>query len=387
MSALFSAGAKTAYVKTIKELELPVRTAFQLTAFCCVWLDGVEENIPLSALRSMLRVAEINFMENSMQQGKHKLIAEGILVNGNDVGLADTETWTFTQKARETLLSELDLQKKTKIIGRNIIKADTIQERLMFYHDKAEERIGELAELLDEENFSSVRKRLAEQKVGAAFTILFQGPPGTGKTETAYQLARMTGRDICLVDISETKSQWFGESEKRIKAIFSRYRTLVNGGGTTPILLFNEADAVLGKRQELGDVRRGPAQTENAIQNIILQEMETLGGGILIATTNMVCNLDKAFERRFLYKIEFEKPDHKVKTQIWKSRLNGLEEQDAQTLSRRYDFSGGQIENIVRKQAINSILRDTPLTLDGLSALCDDEMLDVGTKPIGFRAH
>ncbi|GHV80254.1 hypothetical protein AGMMS49944_20450 [Spirochaetia bacterium] len=84
-----------------------------------------------------------------------------------------------------------------------------------------------------------------------------------------------------LVDISETKSMWFGESEKRIKELFDRYHGLLKSGGRTPILFFNEADAVLGKRQELGEVRRGPAQTENAIQNIILQELEDLAGGIL----------------------------------------------------------------------------------------------------------
>jgi SpoVK/Ycf46/Vps4 family AAA+-type ATPase len=115
-----------------------------------------------------------------------------------------------------------------------------------------------------------------------------------------------------LGEISETKSKWFGESEKRIKAVFDRYHGLVKEKGIAPILLFNEADAVLGKRRELTQSRLGPDQTENAIQNIILQEMENLNG-ILIATTNMTVNLDKVFERRFLYKIEFDKPDTEAK--------------------------------------------------------------------------
>ncbi|MCL2193404.1 MAG: ATP-binding protein [Treponema sp.] len=112
------------------------------------------------------------------------------------------------------------------------------------------------------------------------FTILFQGLPRTGKTETAYQIARLTGCDICLVDISETKSKWFGESEKRRKSIFDGYKNMIKTCKSTSILLFNEAVAVLGKRQELGETRRGPAQTENAMQNIILHEMENLHGGI-----------------------------------------------------------------------------------------------------------
>lgn len=88
---------------------------------------------------------------------------------------------------------------------------------------------------------------------------------------------------------------WFGESEKLIKGIFDNYRKAVRESKAAPILLFNEADAVLGKRQQNGNNRL--AQTENAMQNILLQEMERLEG-ILIATTNLTQNLDKAFERR-----------------------------------------------------------------------------------------
>jgi SpoVK/Ycf46/Vps4 family AAA+-type ATPase len=153
-----------------------------------------------------------------------------------------------------------------------------------------------------------------------------------------------------------------------------------------PILLFNEADAVLGKRQELGDQRRGPAQTENAIQNIILQELENLQGGILIATTNMTVNLDKAFERRFLYKVEFEKPGITAKTAIWKIHLPELSQVDAETLSRRYDFSGGQIENITRKHTISVLLSGRPLTLADIETLCEEELLEKGAPRIGFGA-
>jgi hypothetical protein len=387
IKSLCAANAASAFVKTIKETALCFRASVHLLAFCCAWIDETDENLPFRALRPLLRTGEIAQLQHTFCQGKHELITNGILSYGNDDGLADTATWTLTQKAKDTFLAELDIKKKTQNVGGFLIPADTISERTLYYNTKTAIRIGELTRLLQHDAFTSITQRLTEQHMGAAFTILFQGPPGTGKTETVNQIARLTGRDICLVDISETKSQWFGESEKRIKAVFSRYKAMVRRGGITPILLFNEADAVLGKRQELTDIRRGPAQTENAIQNIILQEMETLHGGILIATTNMIANLDKAFERRFLYKIEFEKPDIKVKAQIWQSRLTGLEAEDAQTLSRRYDFSGGQIDNIVRKQTINSILSGSPLDLGGLAALCEDELLDKAAKPIGFHTN
>jgi len=161
---------------------------------------------------------------------------------------------------------------------------------------------------------------------------------------------------------------------------------MIRSSGKTPILLFNEADAVLGKRQELTETRRGPAQTENAIQNIILSEMENLEGGILIATTNMQTNLDKAFERRFLYKIEFEKPDANVRTAIWQEFIPALTEKEAETLARQFDFSGGQIENIARKSKMSFLLNGTAENISGLINLCEEEPTEAGTRRIGFCA-
>jgi SpoVK/Ycf46/Vps4 family AAA+-type ATPase len=188
-----------------------------------------------------------------------------------------------------------------------------------------------------------------------------------------------------LVDISETKSMWFGGSEKRIKAVFDRYRGIVKNGGLAPILLFNEADAVLGKRRQLSDSRSGPDQTENAIQNIILQEMENLNG-ILVATTNMTSNLDKAFERRFLYKIEFEKPDAESKKLLWQSLIPSLSGEDAMRLASRFDFSGGQIENIARKNTVSFILKGTDPDSSILETFCMEELLEKNTARIGFCA-
>ena len=90
---------------------------------------------------------------------------------------------------------------------------------------------------------------------------------------------------------------WYGESEKIVKGIFTRYKRMCKRSSVKPILLFNEADAILSKRHNM-DGGRSTDQTENTIQNIILEEMEKLDG-ILIATTNLADNLDKAFERRF----------------------------------------------------------------------------------------
>ncbi|MBQ1722480.1 MAG: AAA family ATPase, partial [Muribaculaceae bacterium] len=87
---------------------------------------------------------------------------------------------------------------------------------------------------------------------------MFYGGPGTGKTETAYQLARATQRDILMVNVPEIKDKWVGESEKNVKSIFDQYRALAQKSKLTPILLFNEADSLFSKR--LNNVERSVDQ-------------------------------------------------------------------------------------------------------------------------------
>ena len=243
--------------------------------------------------------------------------------------------------------------------------------------------MGELQSFFVPENYRKIRERMEQTGFRTGFACLFYGGPGTGKTETVYQLARQTGRDIMVVDVPQIKSKWVGDSEKNIKALFDRYRELVKKAKQTPILLFNEADAIIGIRQQ--GAQRAVEKMENSIQNIILQEMETLDG-IMIATTNLQQNLDKAFERRFLYKIKFEKPTVEARIQIWRTMIPDLSEMDAKTLAAKYDFSGGQIENIARHYTIDSILHDAKE--DKLAMLinhCDNERLDENTsKRIGF---
>ena len=231
--------------------------------------------------------------------------------------------------------------------------------------------------------YQKIQERMKEKGFRNGFACLFYGSPGTGKTETVYQLARKTGRSIMVVDVPRIKSKWVGESEKNIKALFDRYREQVKRAKLTPILLFNEADAIIGIRKN--GASSAVDKMENSIQNIILQEMESLDG-IMIATTNLQQNMDKAFERRFLYKIKFEKPTEEARTHIWHAMIPELSELDVHTLASKYDFSGGQIENIARHYAIDNILQGQ--SEDVLSMLirhCDNERLDEkDMRKIGF---
>ena len=290
----------------------------------------------------------------------------------------------MTAEAKRALFSELNLVSMDQTKKRNdVVKAEEITPKKLFYGDKISRQIDELSKLLDDVQYNEIRKRMKDTGFRCGFTCLFYGAPGTGKTETVLQLARRTGRDILQVNISQIKSMWVGESEKNIKQVFDNYRTKVREYDITPILLFNEADAIIGIRKE--GAERSVDKMENSIQNIILQEMETLDG-ILIATTNLAQNMDKAFERRFLYKIEFEKPTIEARMSMWHEMIPVLKEEDTRILANKYDFSGGQIENIARHYTIANILHgESDNVIDSLSAYCDSERLNAKeTRKIGF---
>jgi len=122
------------------------------------------------------------------------------------------------------------------------------------------------------------------------------------------------------------------------------------------------------------------------MQNILLQEMENLTG-ILIATTNLVQNLDKAFERRFLYKIVFEKPDLEGRKAIWREFIPDLPENDIVQLAADFNFSGGQIENIARRRTIAAVLNGISPSREAIRAFCEEEQASGETvRPIGFGA-
>jgi KaiC/GvpD/RAD55 family RecA-like ATPase len=371
------------FVKKIKEYNLFDDELMLFLRFCHYYVNIDEDEMDVKKLAAMFdRDSRFTSHKRRLKDGDHRLITKGLIEYSNSDGFGDRESFKLTDTAKNNLLSELRI--KPSLNTKDIIRAGSINAKNLFYNPEEAEQIGRLASLLRVESFREIQKRLSESGMRTGFACLFSGPPGTGKSETAYQIARETGRDIMMVDISQTKSMWFGESEKKIKELFTRYRNYAEAVEVTPILLFNEADAVIGKRKAASS--SAVAQTENAIQNIILQEMENLKG-ILIATTNLAQNMDKAFERRFLYKIEFKNPGLAVRQSIWQSMLSGLSDADARTLASRFDFSGGQIENVSRKRTVDFVLSGVEPSLEKLAAFCREELLGMEqTGKIGFAS-
>jgi len=371
------------YVKALRGIGMSETSEAVITHMCRHLVLFGTESLSMSHLVFLFDAQHRKYdFDRSMSEGKHYLIREGWVENAFSEGLKDKQEYQLTVKARETLLQGFDI-KRNESKGCDVLQSSSIASKELFFAPKVKKQLEELTDLLDETHFQSICKRLKEKGRRQGFACLFYGAPGTGKTESVLQLARKTGRDIMQVNISQVKSMWVGESEKNIKAIFDRYRVVARHSKRFPILLFNEADAIIGKRRE--GAEHSVDKMENSIQNIILQEMESLEG-IMIATTNLVQNMDYAFERRFLYKVKFEKPELAQRTKIWQSMMPNLTEDIATHLASCYDFSGGQIENITRKCDIESILYgEECITAKKIEQFCKDETLikKNGSK-IGF---
>jgi SpoVK/Ycf46/Vps4 family AAA+-type ATPase len=199
---------------------------------------------------------------------------------------------------------------------------------------------------------------IKDKKAGIDARIIFYGPPGTGKTLTAHSLSRSLKRQVLSFDCSKILSMYVGESEKNVRKIFDTYADLTLQTKTEPILLLNEADQFLASRS--AGVGSSADQMHNQMQNIFLEQIEKFQG-ILIATTNLLENIDAAFSRRFNYKIEFKKPDKEQRLALWKMMLpkNAPFETgfDVADLSH-HPLTGGQINLIVKNTAYTVASRD-----------------------------
>ncbi len=340
-----------------------------------ILLSIPEDKISWNDLSVFFLPYELKQLQEKCKSGSLELQKNGAIEFPDD-----SKHVKINLSVKQQALSDIIIENRQKEKYPNIIYASEIKSRDLFYSEETTRQIISLSSLLSKDKYSNVRNCLIQQGLRTGFSALFYGGPGTGKTEGVYQIAKNTNRDIIAVNVSEIKNQYVGESEKNVKEIFESYRTYVLDYGTYPILLFNEADALLGTRStgRLAAVDK----MENSIQNIILQEMENMDG-ILIATTNLAANLDKAFERRFLYKIHFIQPDKSIRSKIWKSMLPELSQAEADSLAADYNLSGGQIENICRKKTIQSVISDTRITISLIRKWCGEEFL-LKSSNIGF---
>lgn len=190
---------------------------------------------------------------------------------------------------------------------------------------------------------------------GLGVSALFSGPPGTGKTMAAGLIAAELSTDLYQVDMSKIVSKWIGETEKNLAALFEA----AEAGHA--ILLFDEADALFGKRTE---VKSSNDRHANQETNFLLQRLESFRG-VCVLTTNNDTAIDEAFRRRIAFHVHFPMPDIEEREHLWKSMLRPTiptqGKLDLAALARRFEMSGGHIRNAVLRAAFAAANANRPV--------------------------
>ncbi|MBU0720859.1 ATP-binding protein [bacterium] len=242
-----------------------------------------------------------------------------------------------------------------------LIEPETSLEDVVL-NAKTQETLENLMRQVDKEVISRlVEWGIKDKKSGIDARIIFYGAAGTGKTMTAYSLAKSLKRQVLAFDCSKILSMYVGESEKNVRKIFDTFYDLSNKTKSEPILLLNEADQFLSSRSS--GISSSADQMHNQMQNIFLEQIENFKG-MLIATTNLLENIDKAFSRRFNYKIEFKKPDEAQRAKLWEMMLpEGAPYEKDMDIAKlaKYSLTGGQINLIIKNTAYKVAVRDTPV--------------------------
>lgn len=192
---------------------------------------------------------------------------------------------------------------------------------------------------------------------GRGIVSLFAGESGTGKTMSAEVVAAELGMDLYVVDLSTVVDKYVGETEKNLERIFTE------AAGVHGVLLFDEADAVFGKRSEVKDARDRYANVESAY---LLQRMESFDG-IAILTTNLRSNVDEAFTRRIDVIAEFPVPDAERRLALW-DRCLGVamprgDDLDLPFCAERFELAGGSIRACAVTAAYLAAEADRPVTM------------------------
>ena len=317
------------------------------------------------------------WFKNRILNGKSFMITGGFVVfkRPNFIDLSAVNIGDKTNDLLEELHQDSETKRKT-VRHCLLIEPADLSEQKLFFNSESSSNYDKVDHLLLNENYKMLMKKFQENGMKPCLTMLFHGLPGTGKTELVKQLALKHKRNIYQVDISGIKDMWVGESEKNLKKVFKEYADALKYNKNTPILLFNEADAILGVRT---NVQHAVDQMYNSLQNILLQELEDFKG-IFIATTNLINNIDNAFDRRLLFKQKFDLPNASTRFDILQSQFVDFNAEILKKISNDFELSGGQIQNVKRKLMADQILfgnENTP----------NDLLLDYVQNEIGFRQN
>ncbi|RKT88667.1 ATPase family associated with various cellular activities (AAA) [Saccharopolyspora antimicrobica] len=218
---------------------------------------------------------------------------------------------------------------------------------------------------------------------GRGVIALFAGESGTGKTMSAEVVAADLGMDLYVIDLSTVVDKYVGETEKNLERIFTE------AAGVNGVLLFDEADAIFGKRSAVKDAHDRYANVESAY---LLQRMESFNG-IAILTTNLRANLDEAFTRRLDVIADFPLPDATQREALWDrclgKALPRAADLDLALCAERFELAGGSIRSCATTAAYLAAANAEPVSMADLITAIRQEYTKLGLLPLGsnFENH
>ena len=351
----------------IKENELNEKEEIIFLALLKEEYSPSSENArEMNYLLNLISNDEIERIKNrSLLDENSKLVSSGILDYDELIGpFGGFNRIYFID---EEVLNEL-IHPKKKLKIEHIVKNtlfDFIEPSTKLKDVVLNKKTQQIIETILKQNNKKVLKLLKEwgikQNDDINFKIIFYGHPGTGKTLTALSIANELNKPVLSLDASKILSMYVGESEKNVRRMFDEYYEIAEKIKTKPVLLLNEADQFLSTRTTASF--SSADKMHNQMQNIFLEQLEKFDG-ILIATTNLLETLDKAFSRRFDYKIKFEKPTLKERKKLWELKLPKnapFEENFDINKLAKYELTGAQIELIVKNTALKVAVRKNPV--------------------------
>ena len=338
-----------------------------------------EYNATETSLREMNALIDLISFDDYDRIKNRSLLEEGSKLIADDIidyeemlnpfgGIS--RSFYITDEILQSIIHPQKKKKVTKLKLDMLIKDQDIFELIdpetnlndVVLNPKTRDTLDNLMRQVDKEVVARlVAWGIKDKKSGIDARIIFYGAPGTGKTMTAHSLAKSLKRQVLSFDCSKILSMYVGESEKNVRKIFDTYYELTMQTKTEPVLLLNEADQFLSARSS--GPGGGAEQMHNQMQNIFLEQIEKFKG-ILIATTNLLENIDVAFSRRFNYKIEFKKPNESQRLQLWKKMLpKGAPYEKDFDLKKlaSYSLTGGQINLIIKNTAYSVAIKKEPL--------------------------
>lgn len=228
--------------------------------------------------------------------------------------------------------------------------------------------IGQRGRVLDEWGFGG-------RPGSRGYHVLFAGPSGTGKTMSAGVVAEATGLELWVVDLARVVDKYLGETEKAIDRVL---RAAESSGA---VLLFDEADALFGRR---GEVREAKDRWANVEVAFLLQRIEE-HDGVTVLTTNVSHHLDEAFARRMSQRVEFTVPDARLRRTLWHTSIPPAaplaQPEDLVTVADRFELAGGAIRTAALNAAYAAAADAGPIGLPHLVRASVRELSKAGHTP------